>query len=290
MKFDENVLDWLLENDNPAVEYRTRIELLNEKANNSKVIDWIKNILPNDWKKTKGLWLIYYYNAIAECGINGHEFGIKENDILKYLENNPFKYGCGDFMLFRSLIMLGLEKELKKLGILENLNSKQLIDGGFLCLHRLDKYKNMPKSCVKSNNLALLFLSECKKKSINISIENNLLKYYWKHKIFYKSTDFSSIILNAREGWRTIDTFYPFEVMRVGLQNIIEAFCVLGHGTDKKLKEAWNIIETKKDTNGKYILNGTLAKSYLPKEKVGKPSKWVTFYTLLAKKHKTKTI
>lgn len=290
MKFDENVINWLLENNNPAIEYRTKTELLNEKTDNSKVIKWLKNILPNDWKKTKGLWLTYYYNAIAECGIKGHEYGIKENDIQKYLEDSPFEYGCENFMQIRALIMLGFEKELQNFGLLDNLNQKQLPDGGFLCLHRLDKYKNMPKSCVKCNNLALLFLSECKKRNINISIENNLLKYYWKHNLFYKSTDKSALILNAREGWRTIDTFYPFEVMRVGLQNIIEAFCVLGYGADKRLKEAWNILETKRDTDGKYILNGTLNKSYLPKEKVGKPSKWVTFYTLLAKKYKTKTI
>ena len=37
--------------------------------------------------------------------------------------------------------------------------------------------------------------------------------------------------------------------------------------------------------NGKYILDGTLSKSYFPKERVGKPSKWVTFYALLAEKY-----
>jgi len=37
-----------------------------------------------------------------------------------------------------------------------------------------------------------------------------------------------------------------------------------------------------KDENDKMILSQTLTKSYLPKEKVGKESKWVTFYTLLA--------
>jgi hypothetical protein len=68
--------------------------------------------------------------------------------------------------------------------------------------------------------------------------------------------------------------------MRVGIQNIIEAFCALGYGNDKRLKEAWEIIGTKKDKNGKYVLNGTLSKSYLPKEKVGRASKWVTFYVL----------
>jgi hypothetical protein len=288
MNFDKNIIDWLLEDNNPAMEYRTKTELLDEKADNSKVVNWIKSILPPDWKNTKGLWLTYHYNAIAECGINGFELDIKKSDITKYFQNNPFEYNCQNFMQLRAFVMLGFEKELQNIGLIENLNNKQLLDGGFLCLHRLLKYNDMPKSCVKCNNFALLFLSECKKRNINTSIEKNILQYYWKHKLFYKSTNLSSLILDAREGWRTIDTFYPFEVMRIGLQNIVEAFCALGYGMDTRLKEAWNMLERKKDKDGKYILNGTLSKSYLPKERVGKPSKWVTFYTLLAKKNNQK--
>jgi hypothetical protein len=30
-----------------------------------------------------------------------------------------------------------------------------------------------------------------------------------------------------------------------------------------------------------------LSKSYLPKERIGKPSKWVSFYVLLAEKERT---
>lgn len=85
-----------------------------------------------------------------------------------------------------------------------------------------------------------------------------------------------------------IDTFYPFEPMRVGLQNVVEAFCALGYGNDERLLEAWSLLENHKDETGKVILKGTLTKSYLPKtrEKEGKPSKWVTFYTLLAEQEK----
>ena len=46
------------------------------------------------------------------------------------------------------------------------------------------------------------------------------------------------------------------------------------------------MLNGKKTGDGKYILDGTLAKSYLPKERAGKPSKWVTFYALLAQKEK----
>ena len=162
MVLDSKIIDWLTENNNPVIEYRTKFELLDEKANKSKVIDWVKNILPADWKHTKGLWLTYYYTAIAECGLNGSELGINEKDIIEHYKNNHFEYGCGDFMSLRAFIMLGFEKLLNNIGIMEQLNNEQLSDGGFLCLHRLNKYKNIPKSCVKSNNLALLFLKETK--------------------------------------------------------------------------------------------------------------------------------
>ena len=45
-------------------------------------------------------------------------------------------------------------------------------------------------------------------------------------------------------------------------------------------------MEAAKDELGRVILAGTMTKSYLPKEKVGKPSAWATFYTLLAYKER----
>jgi hypothetical protein len=74
--------------------------------------------------------------------------------------------------------------------------------------------------------------------------------------------------------------------MRVGLQNIVESFCAMGNGSDPRLREALNILNGKKIQDGKYILDATLSKSYLPKERAGKPSKWVTFYAPLAEKER----
>lgn len=55
----------------------------------------------------------------------------------------------------------------------------------------------------------------------------------------------------------------------------------------ERLQESWKLLDEYTDHTGKVLLKGTMTKSYLPKERVGKVSKWVTFYTLLADKHRT---
>ena len=64
------LIDWLLEDGNPAVKYRTQTELLGEVGNKESVVSWIKNKLPKDWLETKGLWFTYYITAFAECGLS----------------------------------------------------------------------------------------------------------------------------------------------------------------------------------------------------------------------------
>ena len=280
-----DVIAWLLEEDNPAVGYRTQTEILGEPADKSPVIDWVNRFLPTDWAQREGLWSTYYLTAIAECGLTFEDIRLDKEKAIHF---DPFEHGCGDYMRLRALVRLGFGEDA--VNIVHKSAEKQLPDGGFVCLHRLDKLKYTPKSCVKANMAALLFCSECKKKSIKVDIEAPLLDYFWKHNLFYRTDNPDTLILNAREGWRTIDTFYPFEVMRVGLQNIVESFCALGYGNDLRLNEAWNILNSKKAPDGKYILNGTLSKSYLPKERVGKPSKWVTFYAMLAEKERNERV
>jgi hypothetical protein len=153
-------------------------------------------------------------------------------------------------------------------------------------MHRLDKMDRIPKSCVKANMLALLLCAECVKKDICLDIASPLLEYFWNHGLFYKTDKPEMLIINAREGWRTIDAFHPFEVMRVGLHNIVESLCALGYGSDERLKEAWALLEGKRTADGRYIIDATLSKSYLPKERAGKPSKWISFYAYLANKHR----
>lgn len=74
--------------------------------------------------------------------------------------------------------------------------------------------------------------------------------------------------------------------MRIGIHNIMETISSLGYGNAPETVSGWNYLNSAKDDMGRVILSGTLTKSYLPKEKVGKPSAWATFYSLLADKER----
>lgn len=72
----------------------------------------------------------------------------------------------------------------------------------------------------------------------------------------------------------------------MGLQTLADIFSTLGLGKDERLNELWKLLDTYENVDGKMILEKTLTKSYLPKEKCELPSKRVTFYTLRTYKNK----
>jgi len=286
MTINGNVISWLLEDDNPAVRYRTQTEILGKTGDKAPILPWLNRSMPKDWPERQQGIFKHYLTALSECGLAHEDVPWDKGRIIQYGSVTHFGHSCADYLHLRALVRLGLAHEPTVAEIIRKLPERQLPDGGFLCLHRLDKLKYIPKSCVKANMAALMLCAECKKKDVTINITNNLLNYFWNHNLFYRTDDPSALILNAREGWRSIDTFHPFEPMRVGLHNILESFCALGYGNDLRLDEAWYMLESRRNAEDKYILDGTLTKSYLPKERAGKPGKWVTFYALLARKER----
>ena len=282
---DKEILDWLLEDKNPAVAYRTKTEILDEKTDISAAKEWILTKFPENWQETKGLWYSYYVTALAECGVTRNDFTFSPR-------TEAFSYGCADFMYLRALIKMGYGSNGKTescksaadqwvADTLSSLSQNALPDGGFLCERRRKNFSYTPKSCYKANFYALMFLAECRKQNLPCDIQKPLIDYFLKHNIFYKSGSPSEMILNC-----AAETFHPFEPMQFGVHNMVETFSALGFGDDDRLKEVWNFLYQYKSESGKYLLKQTLSKSYLPKEKPGKESKWVTFYAELAEKER----
>ena len=51
-----DIIAWLLAAGNPAVQHRTKTELLGQEDDLAETLAWITQKLPADWHKTKGLW------------------------------------------------------------------------------------------------------------------------------------------------------------------------------------------------------------------------------------------
>lgn len=282
------LLNWLLDDKNPAIKYRTQTELLGLSVESSDAKQWAFSKLPENWYETKGQWYGYYITALAECGLSSSDIPEEYLNRAFHELETEFDCECKHFMLLTALMKLGFSNHKVIQNLIETLNTIILPDGGFLCLHRVNKLEYTPKSCYKNNLQALMFVAECHKNGINVKFKQLLLDYFLNRNIFYQSTNKTALVLNNREGWRTIDVFYPFEPTRVGLQNVVESFSAMGYGNDKRLQEAWSILDNQKDEAGRVLLKGTLTKSYLPKERIGQPSKWATFYTLLAEAERSK--
>ncbi len=281
-----NVLNWLLDFGNPAVKYRTKTELMDLDDDPAEAFMWITQKLPADWYETKGLWYVYYINALAECGLNQSMMPSEWFEPAIDRLQTGFDYGCEAFMLLQAMVMLGFGENPKVRDIFALLHSKRLPDGGFLCERRKGKLNYIPKSCFKADYYALRLCSCCRKKGVVLDIEQDIVRYFLDRNLLFRRDHPEELVLDGKEGWRNADVFHPFEVMRVGIHNIMETISSLGYGNAPETAIGWNYLNLAKDNLGRVILAGTLTKSYLPKEKVGSPSAWATFYTLLAEKER----
>lgn len=275
----EDLINWLTEDSNPMVKFRTQKEILKLNVSSEESKRYILSHIPEEWYTAKGLWYTNYLTALAEAGLFADDIDRAWLEpAFSRLKQN--EHGCEDFMLLRALVMLGFGGEEPVQEVLSAICDSALPDGGFLCKMKLDKKSYVPKGCYKANLMALLFASECKKKNVTAPFTDALVQNFVNRKLFYKNgTD--ELVLQEREGWRTVNVFSPLEVMRVGIVNVYEALANLLGKDDAALSECAAIIESH-TVDGKVILQGTSTKTYLPKEKVGKPSKWNTFYYLLA--------
>ena len=281
-----DVLTWLLDTGNPAIQHRTRRELLDQEDDPTEAFTWIVQKLPADWYRAKGLWYTYYINALAECGLNHSIMPSEWFETAIDRIQTGFDFGCEAFMLLQAMVTLGFGEDSDVQKIFALLRDNRLPDGGFLCERRKGRLKYIPKSCYKADYYALRLCSCCRKKGILLDIEQDLIRYFLDRNLLFRRDNLEKLILDEKEGGRNSDVFYPFEPMRIGIQNIMETISSLGYGNDSATVAGWNYLNSAKDDMGRVILAGTLTKPWLPKEKVGKPSAWATFYALLAEKER----
>ena len=284
---DSGTLGWLLEENNPGVRLRALTDILGLPRDHPDVTEartLVVETLPSahdlSWLDAKGLAPIYGLTALAECGLTSDDLPI--GPAADRVLSQSFDAACGDMMGLRALVMLGYGRDPRVQERLALAAQAQLPDGGWLCLHRLHKMHRVPKSCIKAAMHGLLLAAELRKRGLAMPGDRAIIQYFRMRRLFYRTDDSQRLVLDCRPGWRMVDLFHPIEVQRVGLATLLEALAALGVGPAPEFESAWALLESKRDPQDRVVLEGTLAKPYLPKERVGRPSKWNTLYAWLA--------
>lgn len=303
-----SLYDWLLEDNNPEIKYRTLTELFEKPIDDSEVqavYDLIRE--HKDIKKIfskqneKGIWdnseygvhtSLRYLTALAEYGMHSDKHIDKAIDYAVGFLNDKENAigtagydGCSNALVLRAMVMLGYHSRSDVELLIDKYVSSQLYDGGFMCRRLFDK-KPDRKSCYKASVAGLLLYGACKQKGLNFENTSHLLDYFLRRDVFYKS-DKITLVVDGKAGWRYIDNFFPVESMRIGLPQIMASLSILGAGNNTGTMNAWDLLMRKRNDNGRFILEGTLSKQPCSFGKVGQENKWVTFYALLAEKYKT---
>jgi hypothetical protein len=266
-----NVVDWLLEKQNPAVRYRTLTELLDTPKSAADAGSLYRNIwnTPDVQKMLSrqneaGVWehgeaeygvhtSLRYLTACAEHGLYRDErldraaeyaVGFLREKATADLSHDYS--GCGDALVLRALLMLGYHRDAGISDLVGRYAARQLSDGGFMC-RRLLAQKPNRKGCYKASLAALLLYAECKRQNAPLPNAEQLVGYFLKRDVFFTSDDKTRLVLDARPGWRPIDDFFPVEVQRIGLPLIMCALSVLGAGNHPALERGWVTLEGKKN-------------------------------------------
>lgn len=312
MENNFDVLNWLLEEENPSVRYRTFTELLNRPlddpevvrareqiSSSTAVLKILEKMHPDGYwlqkNASKGIFVgegVDYldFNTthfclayLAELGMTGeHPQMHKAADRYLSLQQDD-----GDFMRhfsclyaynIRTFIRLGYRNDPRVQKTIHLMLGTERPDGGYLCDMHEGKYKTKAvKSCIRGSVKALLAFAELPEYRQHQRCKD-LVDYFLQRDCLFRMSDPSQPINDD-----VISLRFPI-TWRAGMIEILFALSKLGYGSEKQVSRAWELLEKKKDGEGRYILDWT------PSQvqrifKVGKrnePNKWITLYALLA--------
>ena len=151
-------------------------------------------------------------------------------------------------------------------------------DGGYLCdLHEWKYKTKVAKSCIRGSVKTLLAFSELQEYWDHPRCQS-LVEYFLKRNVLFRTSDPEKAINHD-----VTRTSFPI-TWRAGIIEMVYALSKMGYGANNELDRAWEILDSKRDAQGRYQLDWTPTQALLKPGKKGEPNKWVTFYALLSKK------
>jgi hypothetical protein len=317
MDAQSTTIQWLLEDDNPSVQFRTLKEVLNYDDNTPEMRRAESAILQSPPVQTllekmhpAGYWLQknprtqsfvgdgveygsfgtthFYLAYLAELGLDRTQPQV-EKAADRYL---ALQQPDGDWYLhfscllgynIRTLVRLGFQDDDRVKRAMELLIQTRREDGGYLCDIHEGKYKTRSvKSCIRGSVKVLLAFSE--------------FPVYWGHPRCKQLVDYflrrGGIFQSAHPGIpvnRDVQQLSFPITWRANAYEVLYALSKMGYGRDERLRAAWTALENNTDTDGRYCLDWTPTQCPWKVGKRGETNKWITFYVEVAKKNKPLT-
>jgi hypothetical protein len=317
MKPSKQVLDWLLEAKDPFLRYRVQKELLGKKftkkqedeiypeiEKSAPVQGILAKMHPDGYwlhKTSKGKYIgegTYYGGCatthfclayLAELGITRRTKAV-EKAAERYLnlqapDGDWYRHlSCLIGYNVQTYVRLGYkdDKRLKK--SIDLLRSSIRWDNGYLCDVHENKYKKRKtKSCYGGSLFALTAFSELGKSFTNIPECERVINYFLERNAIFKKTDLSQPMAQHL-------LYLDFPFLPAGrFFQILFYLSKLGRGNDPRLKKVWDLLESKKDAEGRFPLESSIAlKAPWNVGERKKANRWVTFYAYLAMKYRDK--
>jgi hypothetical protein len=318
MVINPTVIQWLLQDENPSMQWRTLRELLDAGIDlpevrqarsaideSSAVRGLLEKMHPDGYwlqknprtKVNVGEDVLYgsfgtthfCLAYLAELGID-RSHPLVEKAAERYLSLQKTDgdwlnhYSCLIGYNIRTYVLLGYREDARIERSIELLLQTVRDDGGYLCDWHEGKYKTRQvKSCIRGSVKCLLAFAE--------------LPDYWEHPRCRQLVDY---FLNRGGIYhsKSRDIFvnddmkrHAFPIIwRANIWEILYALSKMGYGNDERLNSAWNELESRADRIGRYNLDWTPTGCPWKVGKRGEANKWITFYVLLSEKYRALSI
>jgi hypothetical protein len=312
------VLDWPLEGEDPSVRYRTLTELLDVAVDDPQV-QQTRAQIPESKPVQKifakmhpdGYWLHRGKGAGIEYAMSNSthfvlaflaELGLDRQDervaraVERYLSldqpdvpdpnlwqippDTRNHQSCLYAYNLRTFVMLGYRDDPRIQERIAVLLADERFDGGYLCDR--PSFKATTKSCIRGSIKALMAFAVLPELWETPRCRQ-LVDYFLRRRVLYRTTRPEELIRSE-----LVKTRFPF-MIGGSLLEPLYALNRMGFGQDERLQPAWANLESKRDENGRYILDWHPSTLFKPGDK-RQPNKWTTLYAYLAYKYRDQPV
>ncbi len=306
------VIDWLLEEENPSVRYRTLRDLLGAAPDDARVRDTRSQIagsrpVQKIFAKMHpdGYWLFrgvgdgvdyamsssthFMLAYLAELGLDRSDDRTARaaerylNLTAEELEGKGKYARVPDYQThqsclyaynIRTFIMLGYGDDPRMQPRIATLLADERSDGGYLCCR--PAFNDQTKSCIRGSTKALMAFAELPE-YWNHPRCQALVDYFLRRRIFHRSDGSDEVI--RRE---LISAIFPFAISGSLLEPLY-ALSRMGYADHPALKPAWQALAEKTNAEGRVCLDWFAPSPFVPGKK-GEANKWTTLYAVMARR------